>query len=531
MSVSFLIERLSRPKVVTKPACRNNLPPPQGQDFAMPSPSFAHSRSKKRKRTDADDLPPLVKSAKHSIGAAASSRGRSTAAMKQDEELGNQSRADCGTLCDGDVVSLADEIRQIEAQLNRVPPTSNNSGAFGITSALQLDIPLQHTPRAPRTPPRAGSSTAGVPTDLHSTTPLTTPSRPLGTPNAVAIWAGIVGVPPPLPNFGQSTPATQLPPAKPICLLSIPKLNHIWNDLPTGTFWEFVRFSQNNNRNLSETMLVTALIGDTNTRKRSNVEGVEAIRSWDNDSKLSGEDSHWLQELDWEAAAIVEDKGRMLGIGVDGDMGDKPGTRYGGRVGFCATLHCEEGRTSTTFNLDSNGRIVLEKPEMRGSCLFTRIWGSHRFLRLKLSNRLLDRISRNESGQLRKELKEYCSRPIHILGRTYHPLVEKDDTVYYFQHGQDRVGFRGMEELGRIQKDYGVGKYIGTVEGLLQWWLAPEYNRKQAMSKLTTRLHLGLSDTLPGVFIRPENVTVVPDIGTDPLCFILSLQLTSTNST
>jgi len=57
-----------------------------------------------------------------------------------------------------------------------------------------------------------------------------------------------------------------------------------------------------------------------------------------------------------------------------------------------------------------------------------------------------------------------------------------------------------------------MGRHIGTVEGVVQWWLAPEHNRNQAMSKLTTRFHLGLSDTLPGVFIKPENLKFVPDI-------------------
>src|SRR5258706_3194126 len=157
---------------------------------------------------------------------------------------------------------------------------------------------------------------------------------------------------------------------------------------------------------------------------------------------------------------------------------------------------------------------------MRASCLFTRIWGSHRFLRLKLSDWLLNRVSNDGTGQLRKELQDYCSRPIHILGRKYHPLVETKEVVYYFQHGHDRVGFRAMEDLGEARKFYGVGKYIGTVEGFLQWWLAPEHNRNQAMSKLTARLHLGFSDTLPGVFIKPENVKIVPDISTDLPYFI-----------
>ena len=500
----------------------------------MPGSSIAYSVSRKRKRAQFEDLSPSHKSAKHSFGVAASSSGansRATAPIRQDGELDTQMRTGFGSFYDGDIATRADGFRHVEARQNQEPPVSNNSGAFIISPALRLEIPSQFSTYPPRQP---NLSTAGRPIEAYPTTSPITPSRPLRTPNALAIWAGIVGVPPPLPDFGQSTSAAHLPPTDPIYLLSVPKMDHIWNTLPTGTFWEFARFAQGENfdaNDLSEKTVVTELIGDTNTQKRSNIEGVEAIRSWDKDSKLSEEDSHWLQELDWEAGAIVEDKGRMLGIGVDGDMGDNNGTRYGGRVGFCATLHCEGGKRNAPLNLKVDSRIVLEKPMMRGSCLFTRIWGSHRFLRLKLSDRLLDRISKDETGRLRKELQDYCSRPIHILGRKYHPLVEKDGTVFYFQHGHDRVGLKAMEDLGVTRKNYGVGKYIGTVEGLLQWWLVPEYNRNQAISKLMTRLHLGLSDTLPGVFVKPENVEVVPDISIDLLYFTLCLQLTFTNST
>lgn len=509
-------------QVATKPVFE--LPPRQRQRFAMSGSPIAYSVSRKRKRAQLDDHSPSHKSAKHSFGVAASSSGANsqpTASTRQDGELGNDMRTCCGAFCDGDIGRRADAFPHVEARQHQEPPASNNSGAFVISPSLQLEIPFQFFTHASRRP---NLSTASRPIEAHLTTPPTTPSRALRSPNALAIWAGIVGVPPPLPNFGQSTPATQLPPADPICLLSVPHMDHIWNALPTGTFWEFARYVQDENldaNDLSETMLVTALIGDKNTRKRSNVEGVEAIRLWANGSKLSEEDSRWLQELDWEAEAIVEDKGRMLGIGVDGDIGDNNEARYGGQVGFCATLHCEAGQRRA-LNLRINSRIVLEKPMMRGSCLFTRIWGSHRFLRLKLSDTLLNRVGNDVTGQLRKELQGYCSRPIHILGRKYHPLVEREGVVYYFQHGQDRVGSRAMEDLGRAQKFYGVGKYIGTVEGLLQWWLVPEHNRNQAISKLTTRLHLGFSDTLPGVFIKPENVKIVPDISTDHPYFIYS---------
>lgn len=296
-------------------------------------------------------------------------------------------------------------------------------------------------------------------------------------------------------------------------------MDPIWKALPTGTFWEFARYALHKNLDftpLTHETLIPSLVGRPDTPKKSNVEGVEEIRTWEeanNDAKLSPEDLRWTKELDWEAEAIVEDKGRMLGIGVDGDLGDKFGTRYGGRVGFCALLKCEGNDGNGPLNLDTNARITLEKPMMRGSCLFTRVWGSHRFLRLKLSKPLLNRVSRDQTGRLIKELKEYCARPIHILGREYHPLVEKENTVYYFLHGYDRIGRKAIEDAGGDRhKRYGMGRHIGTVECLVQWWLDLEHNRNQVMSKLTTRLHLGLSDTLPGVFIKPENVKYVPDI-------------------
>jgi hypothetical protein len=74
---------------------------------------------------------------------------------------------------------------------------------------------------------------------------------------------------------------------------------------------------------------------------------------------------------------------------------------------------------------------------------------------------------------------------------------------------------KAAEDAGKDpKKSYGVGRHIGTVEGLVQQWLASDHNRHQLMSKLTTRFHLGLSETLPGVYINPENVKIIPDIST-----------------
>jgi hypothetical protein len=74
----------------------------------------------------------------------------------------------------------------------------------------------------------------------------------------------------------------------------------------------------------------------------------------------------------------------------------------------------------------------------------------------------------------------HCARPIHILGREYHPLVEKENAVDYFLHGRGRIEFKTAEDARKDPKE---SQRIGAVEGLVQWWLAPEHNRYHLMSK------------------------------------------------
>ena len=456
------------------------------------------------------------------------------------------------------VTSLADVIPSLRRVDSNSPHNTGSPASHSSGGSTVIPLCKQSNPRAirlpdsaspPPTPPLAIAiaqessysthiASPGRSPNVPATPPTLSPPRQLRSPRAEAIWAAIVDSPPKPPLFTQphlkSTPAPAppqpkpahkaalaraLPPLDPIYLLRFKSMTPIWNTLPTGTFWEFVRYALREKLDFSRLtgeQLIPSLIGRPNEPKKSNVQGIEEIYTWEEgnaDAKLNPEDIKWAQELDWEAEAMVEGKGRMLGIGVDGDLGDRYGTRYGGRVGFCALLKCEGN--DGPLNLDVNARITLDKPMMRGSCLFTRVWGSHRFLRLKLSKPLLNRVSRDQSGRLIKELKEFCARPIHILGREYHPLVEKENTVYYFLHGRDRIGLKAVEDAGGDRKQpYGMGRYIGNVEGLVQWWLAPEHNRDQIMSKLTTRLHLGLSDTLPGVFVKPDNVKIIPDIST-----------------
>jgi hypothetical protein len=52
--------------------------------------------------------------------------------------------------------------------------------------------------------------------------------------------------------------------------------------------------------------------------KKSIVQGVEEIRAWEpgDPAAVLAEDPRWAAEMDWEAHAIVEGLGRMLGVEV-----------------------------------------------------------------------------------------------------------------------------------------------------------------------------------------------------------------------
>ena len=128
------------------------------------------------------------------------------------------------------------------------------------------------------------------------------------------------------------------------------------------------------------------------------------------------------------------------------------------------------------LHLDLAINIEIQKrssilPLIVQGCAEPLIWGSHRFPHLKLPGRLLRCTSNDRSGELRKESQRYCQGP--ILGRAYHPLVEKDGTVFHFMHGGQYPGL-GIHVEGQQMKEH-----IGTVEELVMWWFTPKYNQRQ----------------------------------------------------
>jgi RNA-dependent RNA polymerase len=97
---------------------------------------------------------------------------------------------------------------------------------------------------------------------------------------------------------------------------------------------------------------------------------------------------------------------------------DKPDW-YGGKVEFRAKVR-DVGTTDAP-----KYKIVLEKPVLGTSCRFTRRFGSHSFLRVKIPAAILE----NREHEL---IKLFC-RPFILTGRVFRAFYAKKDHVFLFK--------------------------------------------------------------------------------------------------
>lgn len=299
----------------------------------------------------------------------------------------------------------------------------------------------------------------------------------------------------------------------PVIVAHAPRHQNLWDKLPVGTLFEIARIASVNSIDL-ERVHEDRLLKLCSSNKEAMHQVAEALgcQSEATNQESDRRRTEVADELDWEAEQIVQGTGQMLGWQED------QGTRYGGKVQFAASLKLKEPETSAmekmqqTLNLNEFGQLDLEPPRTRGSCIFTRVQGSHRFLRVRISGPIMRTVSvwsgTNESRKAnRRQLRSWAERPIFILGRLYTPLVEKDGVLVYFLEGQDLVGH--FFDKGR--RGYGI-RECQTLSQFLDWWIPLSTNGNQPISKLVSRLHLGLSDTLPGFLIHPNNVEIRQDI-------------------
>ncbi len=119
---------------------------------------------------------------------------------------------------------------------------------------------------------------------------------------------------------------------------------------------------------------------------------------------------------------------REIGVLLDdpeGGLYNSDGS-YGGKVHFPAKLELEDADDKA-----SKFRISLDRPQLGHSCRFARQFGSHRFIRVNVPQRLL------QDG---KRVVEFFSKPFVLQGYIFRACFAKDNGVFLFQTNESLVG-------------------------------------------------------------------------------------------
>ncbi|EPQ58296.1 hypothetical protein GLOTRDRAFT_36051 [Gloeophyllum trabeum ATCC 11539] len=186
--------------------------------------------------------------------------------------------------------------------------------------------------------------------------------------------------------------------------------------------------------------------------------------------------SPW-KELDREVETLRNNPSGCLGVDVGGGEGNDGW--YGGKIHF-------------TGKMREDGHIVLQRPELGPSCRFTRKYGSASLVRIKVPQKLVG-----------DKLREYCKRPFVILGRVFRAFYEKDLTVFLMQTD---------EVLSSDQNSVLIQKSDGrSISHFINWHNPIFQNREQTMAKWAARQALALSNSVPGVLFKKENIFDIPD--------------------
>ncbi|KAI0033844.1 RNA dependent RNA polymerase-domain-containing protein [Vararia minispora EC-137] len=198
------------------------------------------------------------------------------------------------------------------------------------------------------------------------------------------------------------------------------------------------------------------------------------------------------EEYDREQAAILEDKGRGLGLVPETfyDFEDW----YGGRIQQVIRLEAH-----------SNGprpySLHLEPPEMKRSFRIARLVSSRRILVVKTS-------TKSEKGKKKSQYPpgDILARRFILLGRVYVPFCAKDGHVYMVETNEDfgRTPRVAQGDFSRLSfRDFvRVNNPISL-------------NSSQPISKWVTRFDLGTSTSVPVLEFMPENIFFIDDIVAD----------------
>ncbi|KAF4611719.1 hypothetical protein D9613_004267 [Agrocybe pediades] len=262
------------------------------------------------------------------------------------------------------------------------------------------------------------------------------------------------------------------------------------NGIPWGTQYEVARGVSNGSWTWDTVQQKLSKLPIT--KEKGSSVGLNATSAYKVRQIMQGKDAELLQtsdlsiwkELDREQAAIEEGLSRGLGL-----MGEWHGAQdwYGGRIQQIIRLVKE----------DSSFKMLIEPLEMKKSNRFARFYGSRRFLHLRISEELLK--SDNDA------VKAFLLKKFVLCGRTFVPFHSKDEALYLVETDED---------YHRIPRDYFRDNQRMSFQEFINWHnpLDVPKNNKQVISKYAARFALGLSNSVPILEFKEENIFFIRDI-------------------
>ncbi|KAJ6486858.1 RNA dependent RNA polymerase-domain-containing protein [Mycena sanguinolenta] len=253
--------------------------------------------------------------------------------------------------------------------------------------------------------------------------------------------------------------------------------------LPLGVKWEIGRL-------VSMGRLTSLMLDDLERLTGSNAEAApktvetifkEKARKIKFDAAFAAERKSqcpW-EELDREEAALSVDPNAALGHSPA-----YPEGYYGGKVSFVGSIE-EVGK-------GGNFKVLLDRCGLASSSRLCRRFGSSAILRIKVPLKLLHSD---------KNLQEFFLKPFVIFGSVFRSFYAKEATVFLF----------------KTRERYTGGKIHDSTAGLslfdfLDQFNPLELNANQMLCKWASRFALGLSNSVPGPLLNPENVEEISDI-------------------
>lgn len=141
-------------------------------------------------------------------------------------------------------------------------------------------------------------------------------------------------------------------------------------------------------------------------------------------------------------------------------------------------------------------QLAFSPPSWGPSTRFYRLYGSDRFIRLRLDDKAA-RDTLNHKDK-RKTFRSFLEMPLFIMGRTYRAGPTKDGMILYFA------------ETGPGLETVYLDEFLGA-------HLPLELNPSMSVAKYAARFALGLSRTFPTVLFERSQLRRIPDISSDSL--------------